>query len=76
MSIDKKIKEITTHLINALVTDGAHHKQWDIEQALIVLRGIDWIEQNRWCTEDGEVVSPTDDQNEDLYERWEKGIPA
>lgn len=69
------IEEAVIHLINGLTTDGAHHKQWDMEQALIALKGKEWVNTNRWVDENGDVVEQfTRDQ--EVYERWEEGIPA
>jgi hypothetical protein len=72
------IEAAVDHILNGLTTDGAHHKQWDMEQALIALKGEKWVEEQRRVTEDGNVVSRdlADDRKEECYERWEKGIPA
>ena len=38
----KKLDAAVEELIHALTTDGAHHKQYDIEQALRLICGDDW----------------------------------
>ena len=69
MKITKKqIKEVTTHIINGLHTGGGHHKQWDLEQALIALRGQKWVDKYKKDHKeiDGDVE----------YDCWKEGIPA
>lgn len=34
-----KLKKITNYLMNAMFTDGAHHKQYHVGQALIEIFG-------------------------------------
>jgi predicted transcriptional regulator len=59
----KRIEAITQHILNALLTDGAHHKQYDLELALRDLHGEEWVAEKK-----KELAS------EDYY--WEEGIPA
>ena len=60
------IEAAVYHILNGLVIDGAHHKQWDMEQALIALKGKEWVEENN-----------IDDSNpDDIYPLWDEGIPA
>ena len=68
-----KIEDAVDHIINGLTIDGAHHKQWDMEQALIALKGKAWVEKNRWVNEDGEKASSKD---KEVFPRWEEGIPG
>ena len=63
LSKKKQIEEVTTHLINGLSIDGAHHKQYDLEQALIALRGQEWVDKKK-----------VDLAKEDYY--WDEGIPS
>lgn len=37
--MNKKKRDLTEHLLNALIYDGAHHKQHYVYQALLVLYG-------------------------------------
>jgi hypothetical protein len=37
MTYDELIIEITAVLIDGLTTDGAHHKQWALEEALRII---------------------------------------
>lgn len=69
------IDEAITHILNGLTTDGAHHKQHDLEQALIALKGIDWVESQMWVDEEGNVIDE-EKTVEEVYRRWEEGIPA
>lgn len=75
----KQIKKVTKHILNGLMTDGGHHKQWDLEQALIALRGKDWVNRHRYVCYDADgnerVVEDPDNCDEDTWERWEEGIP-
>lgn len=34
-------------LLRALMTDGSHHKQYDIEQALRLICGNDWVDREK-----------------------------
>jgi hypothetical protein len=72
--VEKVVEEAVNHLIGGLITDGGHHKQWDMEQALLSLMGEEWVEANKWVDEGGEIVPEAND--EEVYERWEPGIPA
>ena len=38
----ERLDDITNTLINGLITDGAHHKQWYLERALQLLAGDDF----------------------------------
>jgi len=51
----KKLDLVTTELLNGLITDGGHHKQWHLENALKILPGSEFYDEAkdefRW--EDG-----------------------
>lgn len=59
------INRAVNNLLNGLMTDGGHHKQWYLEQALCELKGKDWVQANNTVDEDGET-----------YSAWEEGIPG
>lgn len=42
-----KLNQVTVALLNGLTTDGAHHKQYYLEQALSELVEPEWIEKAR-----------------------------
>ena len=42
-----KLKPVTEALLMGLTTDGAHHKQYYLEQALKALVEPEWIEKAR-----------------------------
>lgn len=64
MSHEPKVEEAIEHILNGLNTDGAHHKQWDLEQALISLVGQERVDQMKL-----EIIE------EGIYGVWEPGIP-
>jgi len=37
--------EVVKHLLNGLITDGAHHKQWELEQAFRALCTDDYVDK-------------------------------
>ena len=43
----KELDKALVVLIEGLQTDGAHHKQWAMEQALAFICGDDWLEKAR-----------------------------
>lgn len=43
--IRANLKPVTKALLMGLITDGAHHKQYYLEQALIALVEPEWIEK-------------------------------
>ena len=43
----KELDKALVVLIEGLQTDGAHHKQWAMEQALAFICGNDWLEKAR-----------------------------
>lgn len=63
MTYQAKVEEAVIHLLNGLHTDGAHHKQWDMEQALLSLVGKERVEEIKKA-----------ESEDDCY--WEEGIPA
>lgn len=50
--MEEAIAEMKEALLEGLTTDGAHHKQYSLEQALLHLVGSDeyskLIEEHRW----------------------------
>ena len=44
MADPQKLDEVVKELMNGLVTDGAHHKQHHMEQALRLLTGDEWTD--------------------------------
>jgi len=43
----KELDKALVVLIEGLQTDGAHHKQWAMEQALAFICGDGWLEKAR-----------------------------
>lgn len=64
MTDKERIDKAVEHLIDGLLTDGEHHKQWDMQQALEALKGEKWVKEYRKLLE------------EDGYYDWDDGIPA
>jgi hypothetical protein len=48
------VRDIASTLIDGLTTDGAHHKQWALEEALRILVPDEFAEcKSSWEWEDG-----------------------
>ena len=39
------LDKVTACIIHGLITDGAHHKQWDLEEALQKLCGDEFVQK-------------------------------
>jgi hypothetical protein len=50
--------KVVEFLILGLTTDGAHHKQWALEQAFLALCEDDYVEQSKKEFEWEEGISP------------------
>lgn len=61
---EEQINQVTTHILNGLNTDGGHHKQYELEMALVALRGQEWVDQHK-----------KDIEEEGVYCVWDEGIP-
>ena len=59
----EKINEAVEHILDGLSIDGAHHKQWALEQALLILKGKKWVQEYKATLFDEGVL-------------WEKGIAS
>jgi hypothetical protein len=54
MTYDELIIEITAVLIAGLTTDGAHHKQWALEEAMrIIVPNLFAVLKDSWDWDDG-----------------------
>ena len=64
------LDEVVTNLLHGLLTDGAHHKQYYLEQAFIALCEDEYVEmakkQFQW--EDGIPSGSMNAQNEGNYD--------
>ena len=61
------IDRAVQHAIDGLYTDGAHHKQWELEQILVALKGQDWVDEYK---NNIEKLDPEE------YYIWDEGIPG
>ena len=52
---ETQIQRAVQFASQGLATDGAHHKQYYLEQVLVVLKGSDWLERTffDWVQQDG-----------------------
>lgn len=59
--------------------DGAHHKQWVLDQAVRAMLGEEgyeqWVKEMNTDSEDYDGLDPDDPDYEPEYEPWDVGIP-
>lgn len=58
----EQFNKVTSYLVNGLLVDGAHHKQYNLEQALLILCGETWVNNKKRELASGNYY-------------WEEGIP-
>lgn len=67
-NLQQKIYDALTLIERYGGTDGAHHKQWVLDQVVRTLIGDD-DDYYAWCKE-----YSGDTEDEDYYDEWDKGI--